>query len=437
MNGIQMNKKVTLKRKAKRAAVLGSVIAVGFALLPGTASALEAPLSLATASTYGVLANTAVTTATPSNITGSAGANIGVGVGGAPTGTLSTSGVVTVGGAALTALVSASSALADVRSGTSTLTELGSRTLVAGAYTGGELAVNGTLTLDGAGSADSVFIFRAASTLTTGVSSSVVLINGAQACNVYWQVGSSATLGASSTMTGHVIAQASISTGATSVVNGQLIAVTGAVTLGGTTIINNGCTSTPVVVTPPVVTPPVVTPPVVTSAETVPVVEPAPAIVATGTLRIVKRVMNVFGGQATASSFIIHVRQNGLEVAGSPASAVEGDGRTYILEPGNYILSEERTNGYRGLWSGNISTGGSITLVAGQDLTVVRTNYDMNPTDDATEVVIPTPTTTPKPTVNGGKLPDTSSPWWNLLLLGGGLVALSGVGFTSRKFITK
>jgi hypothetical protein len=427
MNGIQMNKKVTLKRKAKRAVILGSVIAVGFALLPGTASALEAPLSLATASTYGVIANTAVTTATPSNITGSAGANIGVGVGGAPTGTLSTSGVVTVGGAALTALVSASSALADVRSGTSTLTELGSRTLVAGAYTGGELAVNGTLTLDGAGSADSVFIFRAASTLTTGVSSSVVLINGAQACNVYWQVGSAATLGTSSTMAGHVIAQALISTGASSVVNGQLISVTGAVTLGGTTIVNNGCTSAPVVVTPPVVT----------SAEIVPVVEPAPAIVTTGTLRIVKRVMNVFGGQATASSFIIHVRQSGVEVAGSPASAVEGEGRTYILAPGNYILSEERTNGYRGLWSGNISTGGSITLVAGQDLTVVRTNYDMNPTDDATEVVIPTPTATPEPTVDGGKLPDTSSPWWNLLLLGGGLVALSGVGFTSRKFITK
>ena len=427
-----MNKKVTLKRKAKRAVVLGSVIAVGFALLPGTASALEAPLSLATASTYGVLANTAVTTATPSSITGSAGANIGVGVGAAPTGTLSTSGVVTVGGAALTALVSASSSLADVRSGTSTLTELGARTLVAGAYTGGELAVNGTLTLDGAGSADSVFIFRAASTLVTGVSSSVVLINGAQACNVYWQIGSAATLGTSSTMAGHVIAQALISTGASSVVNGQLISVTGAVTLGGTTIVNNGCTSAPVVVTPPVVTPPVVT-----SAEIVPVIEAAPAIVTTGTLHIVKRVMNVFGGQATASSFIIHIRQGGVEVAGSPASAVEGAGRTYILAPGNYILSEERTNGYRGLWSGKISTGGTISLAAGEDLTVVRTNYDMNPTDEVTEAVTPTPTTTPAPTVDGGKLPDTSSPWWNLLLLGGGLVALSGVGFTSRKFITK
>jgi LPXTG-motif cell wall-anchored protein len=61
----------------------------------------------------------------------------------------------------------------------------------------------------------------------------------------------------------------------------------------------------------------------------------------------------------------------------------------------------------------------------------------MNPTDDTTEVETPAPTTTPKPTVNGGRLPDTSSPWWNLLLLGGGLVALSGVGFTSRKFLVK
>jgi hypothetical protein len=432
MNGIQMNKRVTLKRKAKRVVILGSLIAVGFSLLPGTASALEAPLSLATASTYGVLAHTAVTTATPSSITGSAGANIGVGVGGAPTGTLSTSGVVTVGGAAITALASASSALADVRSGTSTIVELGSRTLSAGAYTGGELAVNGTLTLDGGGSADSVFIFRAASTLITGVSSSVLLINGAQACNVYWQVGSSATLGASSVMTGHVIAQASISTGATSVVNGQLIAATGAVTLGGTTIINNGCASAPVVATPPVATPTATAE--TTTAVIVPVVVASPTA-ATGTLHIVKRVMNVFGGQATAADFTIHVMQNGRDVEGSPAIGVGGEGRTYNLEAGSYIISEDRIQGYRGLWSGNVSAGGTVSIVSGQVVTAIRTNYDLDSIEDST--TNPTPTATPKPTVNGGKLPDTSSPWWNILLLGGGLVALSGIGFTSRKFLVK
>ena len=103
---------------------------------------------------------------------------------------------------------------------------------------------------DGQGDPASVFIFRAASTLVTGVSSTVKLINGARACNVYWQLGSAATLGTNSKMSGHVIAQSSISTGAGTSVAGQLIAISGSVTLGGTTIANNGCLPTPNILTP-------------------------------------------------------------------------------------------------------------------------------------------------------------------------------------------
>ena len=74
--------------------------------------------------------------------------------------------------------------------------ELGGQTLVAGVYgTDSSLGLTGTVTLDGGGRTDGVWVFQVGSTLTTASSSSVSLTNGAQACNVYWQIGSSATLG--------------------------------------------------------------------------------------------------------------------------------------------------------------------------------------------------------------------------------------------------
>ena len=73
--------------------------------------------------------------------------------------------------------------------------DLGGQTLVPGVYTGGALALNGTLTLNAQGNPSAVFVFQGASTLITGSTSRVALIGGATACNVFWEVGSSATLG--------------------------------------------------------------------------------------------------------------------------------------------------------------------------------------------------------------------------------------------------
>ena len=248
-------------RKARPAFIkvtfVGLFLAFGFTYFPAPVSAAETPLSMGSAASYGVLASAAITSATPSTVTGTAGGDIGVGGATAPTGSITASGVQILGGSSLTALTAASTALASNRGGTPTAVELGAgRSITPGAYYGGTLEVNGTLTLNGGGDANAVFIFRAASTLVTGVSSSVLLINGTQACNVFWQVGSSATLGQGSTMVGHVIAQASISTGPASSVDGQLLAIAGAVTLGGTTIVNNACLPPPVVtpVVPPVAT---------------------------------------------------------------------------------------------------------------------------------------------------------------------------------------
>lgn len=417
----------------KKKLIIGSVIALCVTALPNIASAVEAPLSLGTASTYGVLASSAITSATPSTVGGTAGGDIGVSGGTAPTGTITISGVQVLAGASIAAMTAASTALADTRTSTATVIELGAgRTITPGAYAGGTLEVNGSLTLDGQGNANAVFIFRSAATLITGTASSVNLTNGAQACNVFWQVGSSATLGASSTMVGHVIALASISTGLASTVNGQLIATTGGVTLGGTTITNNSCAA-PVVVTPVVTAAPVVTPVVVVPIET-------------GTVRVIKTVDNLYAGTAVASDFTVHVTQFGNELGTSPDPGMASPGRTYVLPVGTYLLFEDSVAGYWGIWDGDITRGGRVVITKGSNLVVTRTNYDVRtpyvspvtPVPTATPTATPAPTPTPEPTTEtGGVLPDTSTPIGNQALFGFALLSLGAVGFATRKILVK
>ena len=110
--------------------------------------------------------------------------------------------------------------------------DLGGKTLVAGTYHfSSSVGITGPLTLDGQDNPNSLFVFQIGSTLTTATASSVVLINGAKACNVFWQVGSSATLGTTTIFVGNILASASIALNSGVTVNGGLYALTGAVTL--------------------------------------------------------------------------------------------------------------------------------------------------------------------------------------------------------------
>jgi hypothetical protein len=122
--------------------------------------------------------------------------------------------------------------------------QLGGKTLIAGVYSiGGATTanLNGTLTLDAQGDPNAVFVIRTSSTLVTASSSSVVLINGAQPCHVYWVVGSSATLGTQTDFLGTILAYASIGleTGAT--LDGSALAENAAVTLDHNTITEATC----------------------------------------------------------------------------------------------------------------------------------------------------------------------------------------------------
>lgn len=228
----------------KRRSILSvALAALVFFLLPASALAATDP-GLGTAGNFAVLAGTTVTNTGPTWITGQLGVAPGSAVTGFPPGT---SGVQhkadSVATTAQTNLTAAYvNAAAQPCPGTNTFpagVNLGGKNLVPGVYCQTTApALTGTLTLNGSG----IYIFQIGSTLVTASGARVVLIGGAQPCQVFWQVGSSATIGTSTTFIGTIMALTSIAmqTGAT--LNGRALARNGAVTLDTNRIIqSSGC----------------------------------------------------------------------------------------------------------------------------------------------------------------------------------------------------
>jgi hypothetical protein len=123
--------------------------------------------------------------------------------------------------------------------------DLGGQTLTPGVYkSSSSIGLTGALTLDGQGNTSAVFIFQVGYTLTTASASHVNLIDGAQACNVFWQIGSSATLGTSSVFAGNIFAYTSISINNGVDLAGRALARNGAVTLINDTITAAQCATT-------------------------------------------------------------------------------------------------------------------------------------------------------------------------------------------------
>jgi hypothetical protein len=175
------------------------------------AAAQQLPVPLGTASDYGVLAGTTITNTGTTTINGDLDLSPGSSVTGAPVVT----GVSNIDNpAAVTAKNDLNIAYLNAagRAGPTLVVAgaLGGKTLVPGLYKDdgapASLGLTGTLTLDFQGDPNAVFIFQSASTLITGANSKVVLINtgGGKGCNVYWQVGSAATLGTGTTFVGTI-----------------------------------------------------------------------------------------------------------------------------------------------------------------------------------------------------------------------------------------
>ncbi len=281
-------------RAPVRAGAAFLTIAFVFALLaPGVARAATAP-SLGTAQRFAVLGGSAVTNTGPSTITGDLGVSPGNAVSGFPPGLVAGGTIHSADAVALQAqrdVTTAYNALAGQACDTVlTGQDLGGLTLTPGVYCYAAAAqLTGTLTLDAQGNPSAVFIFQIGSTLTTASNATVRVINGGSPCNIYWKVGSSATLGTATTFVGNILALTSITLTTGADISGRALARNGAVTLDTNTGSFAACTTATPTPTPtatatatatplPTATPvpPTMTPTLTATATPLPTATPVP-----------------------------------------------------------------------------------------------------------------------------------------------------------------
>jgi hypothetical protein len=439
---------MSILKKTGLISTLVTLLMVVMILAPTTIFAAQPTVNLGSTQTFAVLAGSTITNTGSTIISGDVGGDVGLSPGTVFTGQadVTISGAVHLADAvAVAAKNDLVTAYDDANGRTPTTripSELGGTTLTPGVYDSadGTFQITGKLTLDAKGDPDGVFIFKSASTLITASNSSVNLINSARFCRTFWAVGSSATLGTNSNFVGHILAMTSITANTGAMVQGQLLARNGAVTLDNNTITNGIC-ETPVPVPTPVPTPvpvPIPTPVPVPVPTPVPVPVPVPVptpVPTTATLHVIKHVINDNAGTAVAADFKLHVKNSGNDVITSPAPGSEAPGTSYTLAAGTYAISEDAFKGYTASYSGDSDASGNITLSPGDNKTITITNDDIlvpaPVIDNGSDVtpVVSSPTTT----VTGGKLPATSSHLYELLLMGVTLTLLGAVGFIARK----
>ena len=224
-----------------------AAIAVGLAaLLPAVAAGAADSAVLGTASSFAVLGSSTVTNTGPSVISGELGVSPELAVTGFPPGTV-------VGGTIHSGDALAAQARAAARTASVTLAgrtcdrvltgqDLGGLTLTPGVYCFSSSAqLTGVLTLDALGDPDAEFVFQIGTTLTTAAGSRVTALNGADPCEVYFNVGTSATLGTTTAFAGTIVAASSITATTGASVQGRLLALGGAVTLDTNTVTRPVC----------------------------------------------------------------------------------------------------------------------------------------------------------------------------------------------------
>lgn len=231
--------------------VIPFLVALIYTPSPGWAASL---LGIELAS-FAILGGSTVTNIGSTTLFGDLGVSPGSSITGKSTVTVNDTNAATDGNpsvheadayalAAQAQLNSAKTSLALLGPGTALGADLSGLTLTPGIYTvpAGASNLTGTLVLDGQGSANAAWVFQSPSTLITSSGSHVNVVNAGSGAGLFWNVGSSATLGASTSFAGNILAQASITmNNGASIACGSALAHVGAVTLDANTI---GCRDT-------------------------------------------------------------------------------------------------------------------------------------------------------------------------------------------------
>ncbi len=399
------------------AAIAGTLAFTAALILPGGNAAAETPLNLGVAESFVVLAETGVTNTGPSVIAGDLGTCSTPAVTGFPPG-------VVINGAihandALACLAKSDLVIAyDDAAARAPLvsfpgpTDLGGSTLLSGVYMSPtSLAVTGTVSLDAQGDPNAVFIFQAGSTVVTASNSSVALLNGAQACNVYWQVGSSATLGTGTVFVGNVLALTSITATTNATIAGRLLARNGAVTLDSnvitaplcapapTTTTTEDTTTTTDVVVPPTTTTSVVVPATTTTSVVLPATTTTSAAPATTTTALVTPITTTSTTPAVPSTT-------------SPTLVVPTSTSTTLVVPPPTTSTT------------------FLTLAVTTTTAVFDTPRGLTTATTALGLAATTTTAPARTSVNAPRLPDTGMPLARFALLG--FAALS-LGYALRR----
>lgn len=415
---------------------------------PMISMAAQPTVNLGSTVSFAVLAGSTITNTGTTIINGDAGGDVGLHPGTVFTGAtgVSVSGAVhladNIASAAKADLIIAYDDAAGRTPVTRIPTELGGTTLTPGMYDSadGTFQITGTLTLDAQGDPDGVFIFKTASTLITASGSNVNLINSARYCRTFWPVGSSATLGTDSHFVGHIFAMSSITANNGATVQGQLLARNGAVTLDNN-VITNGICLTSLTTTPSPA--PTTTPSPSSTGGDVKDVETSPPLI-----KITKT-------------------PDPLELTSGPGSVAY----TYeVTNPGTEPLSDVRVTDDK-IRTVNYSTGDTnsddllqpsetwiytssaiLGVTTKNTATATGSANDMTASDTAAATVVVTvpvvatpsaaiivngeipldtitPPAAPAPTITGGELPKTASPWYNLLLAGTALMLIGAVSW--------
>jgi hypothetical protein len=248
---------------------MGVLLALALFAVPAAAQA--APVDLATAGPFVVLGATKVTNTGPSVLNGDLGISPGTELEGfglpavVNGATHATTEVAAKAQLDLTTAYDVAAGLPVLPENDLSNTDLGERKLGPGVYRYNAAALlTGALTLDAEGDPNAPFVFKIGSQLTTASASSVLLVNGASPCNVYWQVGSSADLGTTTSFQGSLMALTSISLKSGATVVGRMLARNGQVSLINNVLTRPLCATGPT--TPPSGTPPGGTGPAPTNA---------------------------------------------------------------------------------------------------------------------------------------------------------------------------